>query len=43
MSIIKAGAKVVGRDAGPVRAPLTDLLPEEYEMLAALIEAQGAQ
>jgi 5-dehydro-4-deoxyglucarate dehydratase len=43
VSIIKAGAKIVGHDAGPVRTPLTDLLPEEYEMLAALIEAQGAQ
>lgn len=43
VSIIKAGARIVGHDAGPVRAPLTDLLAEEYEMLAALIEAQGAQ
>ncbi|MDH0096872.1 5-dehydro-4-deoxyglucarate dehydratase, partial [Pseudomonas sp. GD04158] len=31
VSIVKAGAKIVGYDAGPVRAPLTDLLPEEYE------------
>lgn len=43
VSIVKAGAKIVGHDAGPVRAPLTDLLPEEYEQLAALIEKQGAQ
>jgi 5-dehydro-4-deoxyglucarate dehydratase len=43
VSIVKAGAKIVGHDAGPVRAPLTDLLPEEYEALAALIDAQGAQ
>lgn len=43
VSIVKAGAKIVGYDAGPVRAPLTDLLPEEYEALAKLIEAQGAQ
>ncbi|MDT4889753.1 putative 5-dehydro-4-deoxyglucarate dehydratase [compost metagenome] len=43
VSIVKAGARIVGHDAGPVRTPLTDLLPEEYEMLAALIEAQGAQ
>jgi 5-dehydro-4-deoxyglucarate dehydratase len=43
VSIIKAGAKIVGHDAGPVRTPLTDLLPEEYEMLAALIDTQGAQ
>lgn len=43
VSIVKAGAKIVGYDAGPVRAPLTDLLLEEYEALAKLIEAQGAQ
>ncbi|PAU65711.1 5-dehydro-4-deoxyglucarate dehydratase [Pseudomonas sp. PIC25] len=43
VSIVKAGARIVGHDAGPVRAPLTDLLPEEYEKLAALVEAQGAQ
>ena len=43
VSIVKAGAKISGYDAGPVRAPLTELLPEEYEKLAALIDAQGAQ
>ncbi|MBZ9665376.1 5-dehydro-4-deoxyglucarate dehydratase [Pseudomonas sp. LMG 31766] len=43
VSIVKAGARIVGYDAGPVRAPLTDLLPDEYEALAKLIEAQGAQ
>jgi 5-dehydro-4-deoxyglucarate dehydratase len=43
VSIVKAGAKIVGYDAGPVRAPLTDLLPAEYEQLAALIHAQGPQ
>ena len=43
VSIVKAGAKIVGYDAGQVRAPLTDLLPDEYEALAKLIEAQGAQ
>lgn len=43
VSIVKAGAKIAGYDAGPVRAPLTDLLPAEYEQLAALIDAQGAQ
>ena len=43
VSSVKAGAKIVGYDAGPVRAPLTDLLPDEYEALAKLIEAQGAQ
>ncbi len=43
VSIVKAGAKISGYDAGPVRAPLTDLLPDEYEALAALIKKQGAQ
>ncbi|MGP0170696.1 5-dehydro-4-deoxyglucarate dehydratase [Pseudomonas sp. NCHU5208] len=43
VSIVKAGARIVGYDAGPVRAPLTDLLPDEYEALAKLVEAQGAQ
>ncbi len=43
VSIIKAGARIVGHDAGPVRTPLTELLPEECEMLAALIETQGRQ
>lgn len=43
VSIVKAGAKISGYDAGPVRAPLTDLLPEEYEALAELIKKQGAQ
>jgi len=43
VSIVKAGAKIAGYDAGPVRAPLTDLLPDEYEALAALIHKQGAQ
>ena len=38
VSIIKAGAKLVGHDAGPVRAPLADLKPEEVDMLAALIK-----
>jgi 5-dehydro-4-deoxyglucarate dehydratase len=37
VSIIKAGMKVVGRDSGPVRAPLTDLDPGEVAELAALV------
>ena len=41
MSIIKAGATIVGHDAGPVRPPLTDLKPTEVEQLAALIAAAG--
>ncbi|KJZ54663.1 MULTISPECIES: 5-dehydro-4-deoxyglucarate dehydratase [Pseudomonas] len=43
VSIVKAGARLVGHDAGPVRAPLTDLLPEEVEQLDVLIKALGAQ
>ncbi|WP_114972476.1 5-dehydro-4-deoxyglucarate dehydratase [Rhodoferax ferrireducens] len=43
VSIIKAGAKLVGHDAGPVRAPLTDLKPAEMEALAALIKSLGPQ
>jgi len=43
VSIVKAGARIVGHDAGPVRTPLTDLSSEEYKMLAALIEKQGTQ
>ena len=43
VSMVKAGAKIVGHDAGPVRAPLTDLLPDEYERLAALIRKLGPQ
>jgi 5-dehydro-4-deoxyglucarate dehydratase len=42
VSIVKAGMKVVGRDAGPVRTPLTDLNPAELAELEVLIRrAQG--
>jgi len=37
VSIIKAGMKVIGRDSGPVRAPLTDLSEAEVAELAALV------
>jgi 5-dehydro-4-deoxyglucarate dehydratase len=43
VSIIKAGVKLVGHDAGPVRAPLTDLLQPEMEQLDALIRKLGPQ
>ncbi|MFT4191973.1 MAG: 5-dehydro-4-deoxyglucarate dehydratase [Comamonas sp.] len=43
VSIVKAGAKLVGHDAGPVRAPLTDLTGEELEQLDALIRKLGPQ
>lgn len=41
VSIIKAGARLVGHDAGPVRPPLTDLTEEEHGMLADLIKKVG--
>jgi len=42
VSIVKAGMKVIGRDAGPVRTPLTDLSPVELAELEVLIRrAQG--
>jgi len=40
VSIVKAGARLVGHGAGPVRAPLTDLTAAEDEMLLALINKQ---
>src|SRR3989344_815426 len=43
VSIIKAGARIVGHDGGPVRAPLTDLKPGEMEELKALIDKLGPQ
>jgi 5-dehydro-4-deoxyglucarate dehydratase len=43
VSIVKAGAAIVGKSAGPVRPPLSDLKPQEVEELAALIAKLGAQ
>jgi 5-dehydro-4-deoxyglucarate dehydratase len=43
VSIVKAGVRLVGRDAGPVRAPLTDLHAAEVAQLATLIRALGPQ
>lgn len=37
VSIVKAGMRVIGRDTGPVRSPLTDLTPKEHDMLAEVI------
>lgn len=37
VSAIKAGVRLMGFDAGPVRAPLTDLTDQEVDMLAALV------
>ena len=43
VSIVKAGAKLVGHSAGPVRSPLTDLNEEEMAQLDALIKKMGPQ
>lgn len=43
VSIVKAGAAIVGKSAGPVRPPLSDLKPQEVEELAALIRKLGPQ
>ena len=43
VSIIKAGATLVGHGAGPVRAPLSDLKPGEMDELKALIDGLGEQ
>lgn len=43
VSIVKAGAKIVGHSGGPVRAPLSDLNTEEVQMLADLIAKLGPQ
>ena len=43
VSIVKAGARIAGHDAGPVRPPLTDLKPAEVEQLSALIQSLGPQ
>ncbi|MBL9059206.1 MAG: 5-dehydro-4-deoxyglucarate dehydratase [Mangrovicoccus sp.] len=37
VSAIKAGVRLRGFDAGPVRSPLVDLTPDEDEMMRALI------
>ncbi len=37
VSLIKAGMKVIGRDSGPVRPPLTDLDANELADLTALV------
>src|SRR5215207_11300500 len=37
VSMIKAGMKVIGRDSGPVRSPLTDLTSGEVEELSVLV------
>jgi 5-dehydro-4-deoxyglucarate dehydratase len=41
VSIVKAGARLVGRGAGPVRPPLTELTDAEMRDLDRLIERVG--
>ena len=43
VSIVKAGAKLVGHGAGPVRPPLTDLTEAEEQDLSALVRKLGPQ
>jgi 5-dehydro-4-deoxyglucarate dehydratase len=43
VSIVKAGATIVGRGAGKVRPPLSDCSAEEVAELRKLIEAMGSQ
>jgi 5-dehydro-4-deoxyglucarate dehydratase len=42
VSIVKAGMRVIGRPAGPVRSPLTDLNEREFDELKALIDCADA-
>ena len=43
VSIVKAGAAIVGRSAGKVRPPLSDCTADEVAELRKLIEAMGPQ
>jgi 5-dehydro-4-deoxyglucarate dehydratase len=43
VSLVKAGAAIVGRSAGKVRAPLADPKPAECEELRGLIAGLGGQ
>ncbi|MGE4166209.1 MAG: 5-dehydro-4-deoxyglucarate dehydratase [Xanthobacteraceae bacterium] len=43
VSIVKAGARIVGKSAGKVRSPLSELTNAEYDELAALIAGLGSQ
>ena len=43
VSIVKAGATAVGHTAGPVRPPLSELEPAEYDALCSLIAKLGPQ
>ena len=41
VSIVKAGMKAIGRDAGPVRPPLTELTASEIDELKTLIPGRS--
>jgi len=41
VSIVKAGMRAIGRPAGPVRTPLTDLDPSEMDALSRLIAGRS--
>jgi 5-dehydro-4-deoxyglucarate dehydratase len=43
VSIVKAGARLVGHSAGPVRPPLSELTPAQSERLQGLIASLGPQ
>lgn len=43
VSIVKAGATLIGHTAGPARPPLSDMKAEEVEQLAELIGLLGPQ
>jgi len=43
VSIVKAGASIVGRPAGPVRAPLVDCTARDIKDLEELVEKLGSQ
>ena len=43
VSIVKSGMRAIGRSAGPVRSPLTDLSAAEDELLRLMIERASPQ
>lgn len=43
VSIVKAGLKAIGRPAGPVRPPLTDLTDLEVRLIADLVKKTGEE
>ena len=41
VSIVKAGMRLIGRDAGPVRTPLVDLTDDEHAVLKSLMAGRS--